>query len=141
MNDTRNKKRYQIPITMYSRNSKRIHKKRSLVTGSVWPRGFQEVWAPRFHNIRHIKMVRLSASCTGRFYPQKFSWHSFSLGAIVRSEGNMSLKNPGTVRLVAQRLNHYATPAPKTNTYTCFFLSCEANDGARPALFPIRRYF
>jgi len=40
--------------------------------------------------------------------------------AMVRSEGNMSLKNPvtppgiypGTVRLVAQRLNHYATPGP-----------------------------
>jgi hypothetical protein len=39
---------------------------------------------------------------------------------MVRSEGNMSLKNPvtppgidpGTVRLVAQRLNHYATPGP-----------------------------
>ena len=38
--------------------------------------------------------------------------------AMVPSEGNMSLKNPvtppgidpGTVRLVAQRLNHYATP-------------------------------
>ena len=37
---------------------------------------------------------------------------------MVWSEGNMSLKNPvttlgidpGTVRLVAQRLNHYATP-------------------------------
>jgi hypothetical protein len=37
-----------------------------------------------------------------------------------RSEGNMSLKipvtppgiDPGTVRLVAQRLNHYATPGP-----------------------------
>jgi hypothetical protein len=37
-----------------------------------------------------------------------------------RSEGDMSLKNPvtppgidpGTVRLVAQRLNHYATPGP-----------------------------
>jgi hypothetical protein len=37
---------------------------------------------------------------------------------MVRSEGNMSLKNPatppgidaGTVRLVAQRLNHYANP-------------------------------
>ena len=37
---------------------------------------------------------------------------------MVRSEGNMSLKNPmippgidpGTVRLVAQRLNHYAIP-------------------------------
>ena len=41
---------------------------------------------------------------------------------MVRSEGNMSLKNPvtppgidpGTVRLVAQRLNHYATPGPIT---------------------------
>ena len=39
---------------------------------------------------------------------------------MVRSEGNMSLTNPvtppgidpGTVRLVAQRLNHYATPGP-----------------------------
>jgi hypothetical protein len=39
---------------------------------------------------------------------------------MVRSEGNMSLKNPvtppgidpGTVRLVAQRLNHYAKPGP-----------------------------
>ena len=39
---------------------------------------------------------------------------------MVRSEGNMSLKNPvtppgidpGTVRLVAQRLNHCATPDP-----------------------------
>ena len=38
------------------------------------------------------------------------------------SEGNMSVKNPvtppgidpGTVRLVAQRLNHYATPGPLT---------------------------
>ena len=39
---------------------------------------------------------------------------------MVRSEGDMSLKNPvtppgidpGTVRLVVQRLNHYATPGP-----------------------------
>ena len=39
---------------------------------------------------------------------------------MVWSEGNMSLKNPvtppgidpGTVRLVAQCLNHYATPGP-----------------------------
>ena len=58
------------------------------------------------------------------FTPRKCSWYSFSLGADstpgpwVRSEGNMSLKNPvtppgidhGTVRLVPQRLNHYATP-------------------------------
>jgi hypothetical protein len=40
---------------------------------------------------------------------------------MVRTDGNMSLKNPvtplgidpGTVQLVAQRLNHYATPGPK----------------------------
>ena len=40
---------------------------------------------------------------------------------MVRSEGNMSLKNsvtppgidPGTVQLGAQRLNHYATLGPK----------------------------
>jgi hypothetical protein len=39
---------------------------------------------------------------------------------MVRSEGNVSLKNqvtppgidPGTVRLVAQLLNNYATPGP-----------------------------
>jgi hypothetical protein len=41
---------------------------------------------------------------------------------MVRSEGNMSLKNsvtpqgidPGTVRLVAQHLNHYATSGPES---------------------------
>ena len=46
---------------------------------------------------------------------------------MVWSEGNMSLKNPvtppgidpGTVRLVAQRLNDYATPGPmKIHTHT-----------------------
>jgi hypothetical protein len=39
---------------------------------------------------------------------------------MVRSEGNLSLKNPvtppeidpATVRLVAQRFNYYATPGP-----------------------------
>jgi hypothetical protein len=43
----------------------------------------------------------------------------------VRSEGDMSLKNPmttlgidtGTVRLVLQRLNHYATPGPLNILY------------------------
>ena len=42
--------------------------------------------------------------------------------AMVRSEGNMSLKNPvtprridpGIVQQVVQRLNHYATPGPNT---------------------------
>ena len=60
------------------------------------------------------------------FTPRNILGTHFSLGAestpraMVWSEGNMSLKNavtptgidPGTVRIVAQRLNHYATPGP-----------------------------
>jgi hypothetical protein len=46
---------------------------------------------------------------------------------MVRSEGNMSLKNPvtppgidpGTVRLVAQRPNHYATPGSLNLVFNC----------------------
>ena len=69
-------------------------------------------------------VVRLSASRTCRIYPPGvFLVIFFTRGwvdprAMVRSEENMSLKNPvtppgidpGTVRLVAQCLNHYATP-------------------------------
>ena len=69
-------------------------------------------------------MVRLSASRTGRLYSQKiflvliFTRVWVDPKVMVRSEGNMSLKNPvtppgidpGTVRLVVQCLNHHATP-------------------------------
>jgi len=37
----------------------------------MWPGGFQEVKASRFHDIWHMKVVRLSASCTDRLYPQE----------------------------------------------------------------------
>ena len=87
-----------------------------------WPsvaQRFQEALAPRFHD---MVVVRLSASPTGRLYPQEIFLLLISTRgrvdprAMLRSEGNMSLKNPvtppgidpGTVRLVAQRLNHYA---------------------------------
>ena len=63
------------------------------------------------------------------FTPRRCSWYSFSLGAeSTPGHGkfgrNMSLKNPvtppeidpGTVRLVAQRINHYATPRPHLHT-------------------------
>ena len=51
----------------------------------------------------------------------------------MRSEGNASLKNPvtppgidpGTVRLVAQRLNHYATPGPMRDVYILISLRME----------------
>ena len=35
------------------------------------PRGFQEFEAPRFQDNRHMKVVRLSALCTGRLYSQE----------------------------------------------------------------------
>jgi hypothetical protein len=68
-----------------------------------------------------MKVVRLSVSRTGRLYRQEmFLVLIFTRGwvdpmSMVRSEGNMSLNNPvtppgidpETVRLVAQRLNHY----------------------------------
>jgi len=49
-------------------------------TGLDRPRGFQEVEVPRFQDIQHMKVVRLSALHTGRLYPpRKYSWHSFLL--------------------------------------------------------------
>ena len=52
---------------------------------------------------------------------------------MVQSEGNMSLKNPvtppgidpGTIRVVAQCLNHYVTPDRRDKTINRF--SCFAN--------------
>ena len=59
------------------------------------------------------------------FTPRRYAWYSFSLGAESTSGHgtfgrNMSLKNtvttpgidPGTVRVVAQILNHYTTARP-----------------------------
>ena len=48
----------------------------------------------------------------------------------------MSLKNPvtppgidpGTVRLVAQRINHYATPGPKNSNYIKVYFMTSAGD-------------
>jgi hypothetical protein len=40
------------------------------ITGLDRPLRFQEVEAPRSLDNRHMKVVRLSALCTGRLYPQ-----------------------------------------------------------------------
>jgi len=43
----------------------------SPITGLDRPRGFQEIEVSRFQDIRHMKMVRLSALRTGRLYHQE----------------------------------------------------------------------
>ena len=39
---------------------------------STWPRGVQEVKAPRFLNNRHIQMVMSTPLRTGHLYPQEY---------------------------------------------------------------------
>ena len=77
---------------------------------------------PDFHDIRHLKVVRSSPSRTGRLYTQECCRQGLSLSqGHGRFGRNMSLKNPATppgidpgiIRLVAQRLNHYVTPGPR----------------------------
>jgi hypothetical protein len=50
-----------------------------------------------------MKVVRSSASRTGRLYGRKY---------VTKNPVTTPGIDPGTVRLVAQRLNHYATPNP-----------------------------
>jgi hypothetical protein len=40
-------------------------------TGLEEPLGFPDVEAPEFLDNLHMKVVRLSALCTGRLYPQE----------------------------------------------------------------------
>jgi hypothetical protein len=105
-----------------------------------------------------MKVVRLTASSTGRPYPQDmFLVLIFTRGwvdpwAMERSEGDMSLKNPvtppgidpGTVRLVAQRLNHYAIPGPHgiciiSNLY--FFTFCYRPLWSRDSVLGIATHY
>ena len=86
----------------------------------TWPRGYQQVKAPRFLDTRLMKVARSSPLRTGRLYPRNI------LVLIFRSwvnAGHMDLSDasekfpsarpgidPWAFRLVAQRPNHYGTP-------------------------------
>jgi len=95
-----------------------------------------------FFTFRHHKGGRSSAKRTGCLYPRRNPWYSLS-GALSTS-GHMVLLevprkkspvtppgiDPGTVRLVAQCLNHYAIPGPK--------LHCTASNRSKNNEYRIR---
>ena len=74
-----------------------------------------------FLTFRHYKDGRSSAKRTGRLYPRRNPWYSLLesestsgqmvLSGVTRKKSPVTPPgiDPGTVRLVAQRFNHYAT--------------------------------
>ena len=77
-----------------------------------------------FLTFRHYKGGRSSAKRTGRLYPRRNPWYSLSeaestsrhmiLSGVPRKKSPVTPSgiDAWTFRLVAQRLNHYATPGP-----------------------------
>ena len=97
--------------------------KRCPATGRVVPRG--RLRSRIILTFRHYKGGKSSAKRTGRLYQRRNPW--YSLSEAESTSGHMVLSrvprkkspvtppgiDPGTVRLVAQCLSHYATPGPK----------------------------
>ena len=86
-----------------------------------------------FLTFRHYKGGRSSSKRSGRLYRSRNPW--YSLSEAESTSGHMVLSgvpwkkspvtppgiDPGTVRLVAQRLNHYAIPGPSQLNHDDFF--------------------
>jgi hypothetical protein len=72
---------------------------------SIGPRSSGSVKAPGFLDVRHYKGGRSSAIRTARLYPRRNRKKKSATPPGI---------DPGTVRLVAQCLNHYATPGPSS---------------------------
>jgi hypothetical protein len=81
----------------------------------MWLFGFQQVKAPRLDS-RHYEGGKVVILTHRPFLPPVISWYSFleaesTPGHLIPSiaSGKIDLE---TLRLVAQCLNHYATPGP-----------------------------
>jgi len=89
-----------------------------------------------FLTFRHYKGGRSSAKSTGRLYPKRNPWYSLpeaesTSGHMVLSGGRRKKSpvtppgiDPGTVRLVAQRLIYYATPGPSSSSSSSSSSKC-----------------
>jgi hypothetical protein len=96
----------------------------------TWPWGVREVTAPGFLDNRNINVVRFSALRTV-FTPRNIlvliskDWvdpgHMDLSDASEKSPVKRPGIDPGTLRLVAQRLNHYATTGPLYLRYVLLF--------------------
>jgi hypothetical protein len=106
-----------------------VRKRSCPVRGPGWLRGFWEVlgsqisWYSAHEGGEVVSPTHRPPLPPGMFLVLIFTRGWVDPRATERSEVNISLRNPvtplgidpGTVRLVAQRLNHYATPGPSND--------------------------
>jgi hypothetical protein len=81
--------------------------------------GSQISWHSAHEGGEVVSLTHRPPFLPGMFLVLIFTWAWVDHTAVVRSEGDMSPGiDPGTIRLVAQRLKHYATPGPTFKTIT-----------------------